>query len=83
MTRPPCYDEATNTDCPRRYVGCKAGCEEWHRWLAIHEEEKDKIRRGREKYNDIEGCMVDQTKRVNQDRQRRYTERHRKSHGKG
>ena len=83
MTRPPCYDEATNTDCHRRYVGCKAGCEEWHRWLAIHAEEKERVRRGKAYYNDVEGCLAEQNKRLVQDRQRRYTERHRKSHGKG
>ena len=83
MTRPPCYDEATKTDCPRRYVGCKAGCEAWHKWLAVHAEEQEEIRRGEEEYNDIEGCMVEQTKRVNQDRQRRYTERYGRTHRKG
>ena len=83
MTRPPCYDEATNTDCPRRYVGCKAGCEEWHRWLAIHAEEKNKIRREKDKRIDADNFLIDQNKRLVQDRQRRYTERHRKSHRKG
>lgn len=83
MTRPPCYDEATNTDCPRRYVGCKTGCEEWHRWLAIHAEEKGKIRREKDKCIDADSFLVNQNKRLVQDRQRRYTERQRKGHRKG
>ena len=83
MTRPPCYDVETRTDCPRRYVGCKAGCEEWHQWLALHAEEKDKIRREKDKCIDADSFLVDQNTRLVQDRQRRYTERHKKGHRKG
>ena len=81
MTKPPC--KVDGVDCPRRYVGCKAGCEKWHEWLAIHADEKEKIRLGREKYTDVESCMIDQTKRVNLDRQRRYIERYGRTHRKG
>lgn len=42
MTKPPCYNPKTKTDCPRRYVGCRAECTEWHEWLVIHAEEKEK-----------------------------------------
>jgi len=42
MTKPPCYNPKTKTDCPRRYVGCRAECTAWHEWLVIHEEEKEK-----------------------------------------
>lgn len=41
MTRSPCYNPETKGDCPRRYVGCRASCEEWHEWLVIHAEEKE------------------------------------------
>ena len=41
MTKPPCGNGTE--DCPRRYVGCKADCEEWHEWLAIHEHELEQI----------------------------------------
>ena len=47
MTNSPCFDTKTRTDCPRRYVGCKASCEQWHEWLAIHEQEKQEIDRKR------------------------------------
>lgn len=79
--KPPC--KVDGVDCSRRYVGCKAGCDEWHRWLAIHAEEKDKIRREKDKCIDADSFLVNQNKRLVQDRQRRYTERHRKSHWKG
>ena len=39
MTKPPCKPDGMD-DCPRRYVGCRTGCDEWHEWLAIHEAEK-------------------------------------------
>lgn len=52
MTNSPCFDTESRTDCPRRYVGCKASCEKWHEWLAVHAEEKQRIeakrREGRE-----------------------------------
>ncbi len=46
-TKPPCYDTATGTDCPRRYVGCKASCPAWHDYLAQHEREREEFRRRR------------------------------------
>lgn len=38
MTKPPCKVDGVN--CPKRYVGCHADCEAWHKWLAVHEAEK-------------------------------------------
>lgn len=81
MTKPPCKVEGV--DCQKRHVGCRAECDDWNKWLAIHKEETDKIKRGKAKYTEIKACMIDQTKRVQQDRQHRYTEKYRNSHGKG
>lgn len=41
MTNPkhPCYDETTNTDCPRRKAGCAATCPEW----AAYDKQRRKI----------------------------------------
>jgi hypothetical protein len=50
MTQNPCYKNGT--DCPRRYVGCKAECEEWHEWLAIHERELEQIRSKRNEHHE-------------------------------
>lgn len=70
MTRPPC--NVDGVDCPRRYVGCRAGCDEWHKWLAIHAEEKERVRRGKAYYNDVEGCLAEQNKRAKKNRHRMY-----------
>jgi hypothetical protein len=50
MTRPPCKPDGI--DCPRRYVGCKAECEEWHEWLAAHERELAQIRAQKNEYHE-------------------------------
>lgn len=38
MTRPPCKRDGV--ECPKRYVGCRAECEQYHKWLARHEVER-------------------------------------------
>ena len=32
VPKPPCFDESTNTDCPKRHVGCRSECEEWRKY---------------------------------------------------
>ena len=71
MTRPPCFDEQTNTDCPRRYIGCSADCKEWHEWLIIHAEEKEKFRNDLNKNGEAYKFMEDHSKRLRVDRTRR------------
>ena len=51
MTKSPCYNGGQ--DCPRRYVGCKAECEAWHEWLAVHEAEREKIRGNKRNEADV------------------------------
>lgn len=64
FTKPPCYNHENHTDCPRRYVGCKVSCEEWHKWLAIHDKEKEAERANRTKYSDALNFSAEQKKRV-------------------
>lgn len=76
MTRPPCFDEATRTDCPRRYVGCRADCPEWQEWERVHAEETEEIRIKREAYDRVENFLSNQNRRVQmatrRERMRRY-----------
>ena len=53
MTRPPCWDEINNVDCPRRVVGCRKVCEKWAEWLVIHDEELNRARKNKQKDIDI------------------------------
>lgn len=70
MTMPPCMVDGI--DCPRRYVGCKAECEAWHKYLAVHAEEKAKIKTARDKYMMTEEVLIKQTERVKKARHRDY-----------
>lgn len=64
MTKPPCM-LSDGTDCPRRYIGCKASCAKWHEWMILHAEEKEKIRHNKKKYRDCNGFEVDRMIRNN------------------
>ena len=76
MTRPPCFDEATRTDCTKRHVGCRADCPEWHAWEKVHAEETEAIRNKRDEYDRVENFLSNQNKRVQmatrRERMRRY-----------
>jgi len=37
MTKPPC--KVDGVECDKRYVGCRAVCEQYHEWLIQHEAE--------------------------------------------
>lgn len=68
MTRPPCKPDGM--DCPRRYIGCRAECEEYHKWLSVHDEEKEKLRRN--KSNPADDFLIEQQARVKKARHRDY-----------
>ena len=74
MTRPPCKPDGI--DCPRRYIGCRAECEEYHKWLAVHDEEKEKQRRN--KFNLADDFLIEQQARVKKARHRDYMRGYRK-----
>ena len=68
MTKPPCKPDGI--DCPRRYIGCRAECEEYHKWLAIHAEENEKLRQS--KLNQADDFLIEQKARVKKARHRDY-----------
>lgn len=74
MTLPPCKPDGI--ECPRRYIGCRAECEEYHKWLAIHDEEKEKQRRN--KLNPADDFLIEQQARVKKARHRDYMRGYRK-----
>ena len=76
MTKPPCYNGGD--DCPRRYVGCRAGCKEWHDWLALHAEEKERIRSNKARELDADGFLVESGKRKRDAKKADYQKRRRK-----
>ena len=72
MTKPPCKTP-DGIDCPRRYIGCRAECEEYHKWLEIHAEEKQRQKQDR---NPADNFLIEQQYRIkaarNRDRARGY-----------
>jgi hypothetical protein len=76
MTIPPC--KPNGIECPRRYIGCRAECEEYHKWLAKHDEECDRERQRKHAENDADSFSIDQGKRVGNLRRQRFTEKMRK-----
>ena len=76
MTLPPCKPDGI--DCPRRYIGCRAECEEYHKWLAKHDEERAQIKAARDKYMMAEEVMIKRTERVKKARHRDYMRGYRK-----
>lgn len=74
MTQSPCFDEKTRTDCPKRCVGCKTSCPAWAEWLIIHAREKDEIRRKKYQDSEVNSFLIEQGKRVQAARHRKYVE---------
>jgi len=72
MTRPPCYDEETGTDCGERRVGCREGCERWAEYVAIHAMEKERIRKQKERDCDVNRFIFSRKRRALMDSKRRY-----------
>lgn len=60
-TQNPCYKDGV--DCPMRRVGCKAGCEQWKEWLAIHDAEKEQEFKAKGKTIDTDTFLAEQGKR--------------------
>ena len=74
MTLPPCKPDGI--ECPRRYIGCRAECEEYHKWLAIHDAEKEKQQQN--KSNPADDFLIEQQARVKRARHRDYMRGYRK-----
>lgn len=43
MTKAPCYDEATKTDCPIRCEGCHSRCNAYLEYEKIHRKELEEL----------------------------------------
>lgn len=71
-TKPPCYNERTRTDCPRRVVGCKGQCEAWKTYQAIHDAEREEIRRRKKTESDATEFAVNRPLRRRRTEQARY-----------
>lgn len=76
MNLPPCKPDGI--ECPRRYNGCRAECEEYHKWLVAHDEKRAQIKAARDKYMMAEEVMIKQTERVKKARHREYMRGYRK-----
>ena len=73
-TKPPCFDEKTRMDCPRRKVGCRNNCAEWDKWIILHAEEKNEMRKKKLDeiaVNDFLLLQGERTRRCNQARSER------------
>ena len=60
MTCPPCKTDGI--ECPRRYIGCRAECEAYHKWLTIHEQELEQMRSKKNEnheYYEYSGRLMD------------------------
>lgn len=42
MSKNPCYDTETRTDCPKRHGGCQLDCSEWDEYVKKRNTEYDK-----------------------------------------
>lgn len=70
-TRPPCKTP-DGIECQRRYVGCRAGCEKYHEWLAIHDAELARERQARDRYKDTIDFLATQGERTRNANRRTY-----------
>ena len=59
-------------DCPRRYVGCRAECEDWHEWLAAHEAKRERIREARDLELTVDDFLNKQGQRTRLRNQAQY-----------
>jgi hypothetical protein len=72
-TKPPCYHDGN--DCDRRSPECRATCEAWQKWLVVHAEEHDKMKRNKNAMLDCDRFLAQQNKRA----QKRYRAEHSKA----
>ena len=79
MTKPPCFDTLTRTDCPQRRVGCRENCKAWKDWLVVHEQELADIRRKRKIIDEANEFMILQGERTRRSNQARYERNNRRN----
>lgn len=78
--KPPCFDEKTKTDCPRRKPGCGATCEKWQEYMV----EREKVYEARKNLCEI-GASIKESYFTNRDAylRRKTRERHRRFRRRG
>jgi hypothetical protein len=62
MTKPPCKVDGVN--CPKRYIGCHADCEAYHKWMDVHAKEKQARYLYYSKTNDADSMAKDTIHRL-------------------
>lgn len=77
-TKPPCYNQETKTDCPRRYIGCHAECEQYHEWLAVHGKEAEERKQRNAVNDDLRQLARGFDKRLRIQSQTKYNEKKRR-----
>ena len=75
-TKPPCYIDGK--DCAKRYVGCRGACEEWQKWLVIHEAETERNRRNKSEGHDADNFLIEKSQRSKRAYIRECVVRHRR-----
>ena len=79
-TMPPC--KVDGVECGKRYIGCRAECEVYHQWLAVHNEEVEAERAAKAREMDIADFEGKRYLRKKLDTQRKLdTKRRRGLHG--
>ena len=77
--KPPC--KVDGIDCPDRYVGCKAECEGWQKWLAAHNAELEIQRTAKKRMDDINVFEFQRNLRERRDTKRRRAQERRDRRG--
>lgn len=80
MTRPPCWDEITDTDCTERTDFCHATCERFREWQKIHDEELARVMRNRQTDIDANVFLGAQGERTSKDALRKRQAKRRRKH---
>ena len=77
--KPPC--KVDGIDCPKRYVGCKAECDDWQKWLAAHNAEMEIQRTAKKRMDDINVFEFQRSLRERRDTKRRRAQERRDRRG--
>lgn len=81
MTKPPCVVDGVH--CDKRYIACHAACEKYAEWLAVHEAEKDAIKRRKDADKAVDDFLAQTNLRKKRNTEaesaKRYRERGKKA----
>ena len=77
--KPPCFNEETRTDCPKRHAGCAVNCPDWAKYVEARDAEYER----RKQETAITSAMLDRRNKSLEKRYRRdmhYKRSHRRGH---